>query len=48
MLGAALNRSLAAAAQQANDIIFRIPTPTFGAGLIENLDESTLLKNTGQ
>jgi CxxC motif-containing protein (DUF1111 family) len=33
------------AAEQANDIIFRIPTPTFGAGLIENLDESTLLKN---
>jgi CxxC motif-containing protein (DUF1111 family) len=33
------------AAGQANDIIFRIPTPTFGAGLIENLDESTLLKN---
>jgi CxxC motif-containing protein (DUF1111 family) len=29
----------------ANDIIFRIPTPTFGAGLIENLDDSTLLKN---
>ena len=34
-----------AAAQQANDIIFRIPTPTFGAGLIENLDDSTLLTN---
>ena len=34
-----------AAAQQANDIIFRIPTPTFGAGLIENLDDSTLLNN---
>jgi CxxC motif-containing protein (DUF1111 family) len=33
------------AAQQANNIIFRIPTPTFGAGLIENLDDSTLLKN---
>ena len=33
------------AAEQANDIIFRIPTPTFGAGLIENLDDSTLLKN---
>jgi CxxC motif-containing protein (DUF1111 family) len=33
------------AAGQANDIIFRIPTPTFGAGLIENLDDSTLLKN---
>jgi CxxC motif-containing protein (DUF1111 family) len=28
-----------------NDIIFRIPTPVFGAGLIENLDDSTLLKN---
>ncbi len=29
----------------ANNIIFRIPTPVFGAGLIENLDDSTLLKN---
>ena len=28
-----------------NNIIFRIPTPTFGAGLIENLDDSTLLSN---
>jgi len=28
-----------------NNVIFRIPTPTFGAGLIENLDDSTLLKN---
>jgi CxxC motif-containing protein (DUF1111 family) len=34
-----------AAAQQANDIIFRIPTPVFGAGLLENLDDSTLLNN---
>ena len=33
------------AAQAANNIIFRIPTPLFGAGLIENLDDSTLLKN---
>ena len=33
------------AAEQANNIVFRIPTPTFGAGLIENLDDSTLLKN---
>jgi CxxC motif-containing protein (DUF1111 family) len=32
-------------AQQANNIIFRIPTPVFGAGLIENLDDSTLLNN---
>ncbi len=28
-----------------NNVIFRIPTPTFGAGLIENLDDSTLLSN---
>jgi CxxC motif-containing protein (DUF1111 family) len=33
------------AAERANNIIFRIPTPTFGAGLIENLDDSTLLQN---
>ncbi len=30
-------------AQETNDIIFRIPTPVFGAGLIENLDDSTLM-----
>jgi CxxC motif-containing protein (DUF1111 family) len=28
-----------------NNIIFRVPTPTFGAGLVENLDDSTLLAN---
>jgi CxxC motif-containing protein (DUF1111 family) len=33
------------AAAAANDIIYRIPTPTYGAGLIENLDDSTLLQN---
>jgi CxxC motif-containing protein (DUF1111 family) len=33
------------AARAANNVIFRIPTPTFGTGLIENLDDSTLLKN---
>jgi CxxC motif-containing protein (DUF1111 family) len=32
-------------ARSANNIIFRIPTPVFGAGLIENLDDSTLLNN---
>jgi CxxC motif-containing protein (DUF1111 family) len=32
-----------AVAQQENDIIFRIPTPVFGAGLVENIDDSTLL-----
>jgi CxxC motif-containing protein (DUF1111 family) len=34
-----------AQAQFTNNIIFRIPTPVFGAGLIENLDDSTLLAN---
>jgi CxxC motif-containing protein (DUF1111 family) len=33
------------AARAANNIIFRIPTPVFGAGLIENLDDSTLQIN---
>ena len=34
-----------ALAQQENNIIFRIPTPLFGAGLLENVDDSTLLAN---
>jgi CxxC motif-containing protein (DUF1111 family) len=34
-----------AAAQAANNIIFRIPTPVFGSGLMGNIDDSTLLKN---
>jgi CxxC motif-containing protein (DUF1111 family) len=34
-----------AQAQAANNIIFRIPIPVFGDGLIENLDDSTLLNN---
>jgi CxxC motif-containing protein (DUF1111 family) len=32
-------------AQQTNNIIFRIPTPTFGVGLVENIDDSTLIAN---
>jgi CxxC motif-containing protein (DUF1111 family) len=32
-------------AAQTNDLIFRIPTPTFGSGLIENIDDATLLAN---
>ena len=32
-------------AQAANNIIFRIATPLYGAGLVENLDDSTLLQN---
>ncbi len=34
-----------AQAESTGNIIFRIPTPTFGAGLVENLDDSTLLTN---
>ena len=33
------------AARAANNIIFRIPTPTFGAGLMANIDDATLLAN---
>jgi CxxC motif-containing protein (DUF1111 family) len=33
------------AANAANNIIFRIPTPVFGAGLMSNIDDSTLLNN---
>jgi CxxC motif-containing protein (DUF1111 family) len=32
-------------AQAQNNIIFRIPTPTFGSGLMENIEEATLLAN---
>jgi CxxC motif-containing protein (DUF1111 family) len=32
-------------ALQTNNIIFRIPTPTFGLGLVENIDDSTLMAN---
>jgi CxxC motif-containing protein (DUF1111 family) len=32
-------------AQSTNNIIFRIPTPVFGAGLVENIDDSTLIAN---
>jgi CxxC motif-containing protein (DUF1111 family) len=28
-----------------NNVIYRIPTPAFGAGLVENLDDATLLAN---
>jgi CxxC motif-containing protein (DUF1111 family) len=32
-------------AGQLNDLIFRIPTPVFGAGLIENIPDATILNN---
>jgi CxxC motif-containing protein (DUF1111 family) len=31
--------------QQLNNIIFRIPTPTYGAGLIESITDETILAN---
>jgi len=31
--------------QQLDNLIFRIPTPTFGAGLIENIPDSAILAN---
>jgi CxxC motif-containing protein (DUF1111 family) len=34
-----------AQAQATGNVIFRIPTPVFGAGLIENIDDATLLTN---
>lgn len=34
-----------ALAVQTNNVIFRIPTPTFGLGLVENIEETTLLNN---
>ena len=44
-VGCYLRQPSFAQAQLTNNIIFRIPTPTFGAGLVENLDDSTLLEN---
>jgi CxxC motif-containing protein (DUF1111 family) len=32
-------------AEQLNNMIFRIPTPTYGAGLIENIADSSILAN---
>jgi len=32
-------------AEQLNDVIFRIPTPVFGAGLIESISDSTIVAN---
>jgi len=34
-----------AGAMQAGNVVFRIPTPTFGAGLIEAIDDATILAN---
>jgi CxxC motif-containing protein (DUF1111 family) len=34
-----------AAAVRANNVIFRIPTPVFGAGLIESISDATIIAN---
>ena len=31
--------------QELNNVIFRIPTPVFGAGLIENISDATIVEN---
>jgi CxxC motif-containing protein (DUF1111 family) len=42
-VGCNLQQPPFAHAQATNNIIFRIPTPVFGAGLLENIDDSTLM-----
>jgi CxxC motif-containing protein (DUF1111 family) len=32
----------------ANNVIFRIPTPVYGAGMIENIDDATIRSNAAQ
>ena len=43
--GCSLTQPGFAQASAANNLIFRIPTPVFGSGMIANIDDSTLLKN---
>jgi CxxC motif-containing protein (DUF1111 family) len=43
--GCSLTQPGFTAAANANNLIFRIPTPTFGTGLMANIDDSTLLNN---
>jgi CxxC motif-containing protein (DUF1111 family) len=43
--GCAMAQPNFARMEQLNDIIFRIPTPLFGSGLIENIPESTIYAN---
>jgi CxxC motif-containing protein (DUF1111 family) len=45
--GCNISQPLFAANLASNNIIFRIPTPTFGAGLIEAIQEATILANVG-
>ncbi len=43
--GCSLAQPSFAQAVATNNVIFRIPTPTFGSGLIENIDDTTLVNN---
>jgi len=43
--GCSLAQPNFSAMQQANNLIFRIPTPVYGAGLIENISDATILNN---
>ena len=43
--GCTLNQTNFEAQLRANNVIFRIPTPMFGAGMIENISEATIVAN---
>src|SRR5262249_5480930 len=45
--GCTISQPPFAAHLASNDVIFRIPTPTFGAGLIEAITDATILSNVG-
>jgi CxxC motif-containing protein (DUF1111 family) len=45
--GCTISQPAFAAHLASNDAIFRIPTPTFGAGLIEAITDATILSNVG-
>jgi CxxC motif-containing protein (DUF1111 family) len=45
--GCTLSQPNFAAALSAHNVIFRIPTPVFGAGLIEEIPDSAILANMG-
>src|SRR6202044_2644288 len=42
-VGCVISEPNFAQAQRENNLIFRIPTPTFGGGLIENIADATIL-----
>jgi len=44
-VGCVMSQPNFAQAQRENNLIFRIPTPTFGGGLIENIADATILAN---